>query len=131
MEATTIEQKITEHDEKFKEVDQELEKHREQIMQLQHAQEKFQIEVADFKKDLVGVQKGQAQLELTVMKDGKETRDLLKPFADHVLKQAEFDAQAEKDIKIKKMDTREKILTGIFGAGGLAGLVAAIITLFN
>lgn len=40
-----MEQKITEHDEKFKEVDQELEKHREQIMQLQHAQEKFQTEV--------------------------------------------------------------------------------------
>ncbi|WP_273128107.1 hypothetical protein [Bacillus weihaiensis] len=126
-----MEKKITEHDEKFKVVDEELEKHREQILQLQHAQEKFQSEVTDLKKDLVGVQKGQAQLELTVMKDGKETRDLLRPFADHVLKQAEFEAQTEKDIKIKKMDTREKILTGIFGAGGLAGIVAAIITLFN
>lgn len=116
-----------------------LDKHEKEIQEnilprleaVEQAQAAFQKEVANIKTDLMGVQKGQAQLELTVMKDGRETRELLKPFADHVLKQVEFEAQSEKDLKMKKMDTREKILTGIFGAGGLAGIVAAIVTLIQ
>ncbi|MGD6845216.1 hypothetical protein ACQCVH_22190 [Bacillus infantis] len=116
-----------------------LEKHDEVIntnvlprldaLELENAQ--FKQEMSALKADLIGVQKGQAQLELTVMKDGRETRELLKPFADHVLKQVEFDAQSEKDLKMKKMDTREKILTGVFGAGSLAGIIAAIVTLIQ
>lgn len=91
----------------------------------------FKHEMASLKTDLINVQKGQKELELTVMKDGKETRDLLKPFADHVLKQAEFEAQSEKDIAIKRMDTREKIFLAIFGTGGLAGIIAAVVTLLQ
>lgn len=116
-----------------------LEKHEKEIHDnilprleaVEKAQAEFQKEVANIKTDLMGVQKGQKELELTVMKDGKETRELLKPFADHVLRQVEFDAQSEKDLEMKKMDTREKILTGIFGAGGLAGIIAAVITLIQ
>jgi hypothetical protein len=116
-----------------------LEKHEKEIHDnilprleaVEKAQAEFQKEVATIKTDLMGVQKGQKELELTVMKDGKETRELLKPFADHVLKQVEFDAQSEKELKMKKMDTREKVLTGIFGAGGLAGIIAAIVTLIQ
>lgn len=88
----------------------------------------FKQEMTSLKSDLLSVQKGQTELELTVMKDGNQTRDLLKPFADHVLKQAEFEAQSEKDIAIKRMDTREKIFLGIFGTGGVAGIIAAIVT---
>lgn len=91
----------------------------------------FKQEMTSLKSDLLSVQKGQTELELTVMKDGNQTRDLLKPFADHVLKQAEFEAQSEKDIAIKRMDTREKIFLGIFGTGGLAGIMAAIFTFFD
>lgn len=86
----------------------------------------FKQEVTSLKADITKVQSGQKDLELTVMKDGKETRDLLKPFADHVLMQAQFEAQTEKDIAIKRMDTREKIFLAIFGTGGLAGIIAAI-----
>ncbi len=91
----------------------------------------FKQEMTLLKTDLINVQKGQKELEVTVMKDGKETRDLLKPFADHVLKKAEFDAQSEKDIAIKRMDTREKIFLAIFGTGGLAGIVAAVVTVLQ
>lgn len=91
----------------------------------------FKQEMTSLKSDLLSVQKGQTELELTVMKDGNQTRDLLKPFADHVLKLAEFEAQSEKDIAIKKMDTREKIFMGIFGTGGVAGIIAAIVTLLQ
>ncbi|MDN4495600.1 hypothetical protein [Ureibacillus aquaedulcis] len=67
----------------------------------------------------------------TVMKDGKETRDLLKFFADHVLRQVEFGAQSQKDIvAIKRMDTREKILTALF-VGGIAGIITALVAFFN
>lgn len=90
----------------------------------------FKQEMTSFKTELMSVQKGQKDLELTVMKDGKETRDLLKPFADHVLRQVEFGAQSEKDIAIKKMDTREKILTALFG-GGIAGIITAVVAFFN
>ncbi|HCG4535573.1 TPA: hypothetical protein NJY08_004418 [Salmonella enterica subsp. enterica serovar Typhi str. AG3] len=91
----------------------------------------FKQEISLLRTDLVSVQKGQKDLELTVMKDGKETRDLLKPFADHVLQQAQFGAQSEKEIAIKKMDTREKIFMTIFGTGGLAGIIAAMVTLLQ
>lgn len=98
------------------------------LKNVEDAQLTYEQRMAQMTNDLLSVQKGQKELELTVMRDGKETRDLLKPFADHVLKQVEFEAQTEKDIAIKKMDAREKILTGIFGAGGLAGIIAAIVT---
>ena len=44
------------------------------------------------------------RMEVTVMKDGKETRELLKSFTDHALKQMEYDAQTEREIAIKKLD---------------------------
>ena len=96
-----------------------------EILEKEH--QEFKMEVKSLKTDMLNVQKGQTELELTVMKDGNQTRDLLKPFAEHVLKQVEFEAQSEKDIAIKKMDTREKILIGFFGAGGIA-IISAVIS---
>lgn len=99
--------------------------HRLEILEKEH--QEFKMEVKSLKTDMLNVQKGQTELELMVMKDGNQTRDLLKPFAEHVLKQVEFEAQSEKDIAIKKMDTREKILIGFFGAGGIA-IISAVIS---
>ena len=94
----------------------------------------FKQEMSDLKSDILGMQKGQKELEVTVMKDGKETRDLLKPFADHVLRQVEFEAQTEKEIVIKKMDTKEKVTIAFYGAlgtGGIATIIVAIIALLQ
>ncbi|WP_409295193.1 hypothetical protein V1498_18190 [Peribacillus sp. SCS-26] len=46
-------------------------------------------EISSLQKELMGVQKGQKELELTVMKDRKETTEQLRPFVDHVLRQVE------------------------------------------
>lgn len=103
-----------------------------EVLEKEHLE--FKQEMTSFKSDLIGVQKGQKELELTVMKDGKETRDLLKPFADHVLRQVEFEAQTEKEVVIKKLDRKEKAVMAFWGAvgtGGLATIVAAIIALLQ
>lgn len=94
----------------------------------------FKQELTALKADIVGMQKGQKELEVTVMKDGKETRELLKPFADHVLKQVEFGAQTEREIKIKKLDAKDKAAVAFYGAlgtGGLGTIIVGIIALFN
>ncbi|WLR53543.1 hypothetical protein LC048_13525 [Mesobacillus subterraneus] len=74
---------------------------------VEKAQAAFQQEVATIKSDLMGVQRGQAQLELTVMKDGKETRDMLKQFVNHVLDQDKQESQAK--LEDKKAETQSKI----------------------
>lgn len=103
-----------------------------EILEKEH--QVFKQEMTSLKSDLINVQKGQKELEVTVMKDGKETRDLLKPFADHVLRQVEFEAQTEKEVVIKKLDRKEKAVMAFWGAvgtGGLATIVAAIIALLQ
>lgn len=71
-----------------------------EILEKEH--QVFKQEMTSLKSDLINVQKGQKELKVTIMKDDKETRDLLKPFADHVLRQVEFEAQIEKEVVIKK-----------------------------
>ncbi|WP_150284174.1 hypothetical protein [Rummeliibacillus sp. TYF-LIM-RU47] len=93
----------------------------------------FKQEMTSIKSDLIGVQKGQKEVEVTVMKDGKETRELLKPFADHVLKQVEYEAETEREIQIKKLDGKDKVivaLCGALGTGGLATIILGILALF-
>ncbi|AMW99196.1 hypothetical protein [Rummeliibacillus stabekisii] len=94
----------------------------------------FKQEMTSIKSDLMGVQKGQKDLEVTVMKDGKETRELLKPFADHVLKQVEYEAETEREIQIKKLDLKGKVTVAIYGAigsGGIATIILGILALFK
>ncbi|AMW98462.1 hypothetical protein [Rummeliibacillus stabekisii] len=94
----------------------------------------FKQEMTSIKSDLIGVQKGQKDLEVTVMKDGKETRDLLKPFADHVLKQVEYEAETEREIQIKKLDLKGKVTVAFYGAigsGGIATIILGILALFK
>lgn len=87
-------------------------------------------EQLQFKQEMLNVQKGQKDLEVTVMKDGKETRELLKPFADHALKQMEFDAQTKKEIAIKKLDNKDKATVALYGAIGSGGVVTIIAGFF-
>lgn len=87
----------------------------------------FKQEMTSIKTDLIGVQKGQKDLEVTVMKDGKETRELLKPFADHVLKQVEYEAETEREIQIKKLDLKGKVTVALYGAVGSGGIVTIIL----
>lgn len=87
----------------------------------------FKQEMTSIKSDMIGVQKGQKELEVTVMKDGKETRELLKPFANHVLKQVEYEAETKREIQIKKLDGKDKATVALYGALGTGGLVTIIL----
>lgn len=105
---------------------------RVEVLEKEHSV--FKQEMTALKSEIIGMQKGQKELEVTVMKDGKETRELLKPFADHVLSQAQYGAQTEREIAIKKLDTKDKIAVALYGAvgsGGLVTIVAGIIALFK
>ncbi|WP_342575522.1 hypothetical protein MHH37_06700 [Solibacillus sp. FSL K6-1781] len=94
----------------------------------------FKQEMTSFKAEMTNLQKGQKDVEVTVMKDGKETRDLLKPFAEHALKQMEFDAKAKQEIAIKKLDNKDKATVALYGAlgsGGLVTVIAGFLALFK
>ncbi|WP_141719897.1 hypothetical protein [Domibacillus iocasae] len=89
----------------------------------------------EFTKQVESIKSSQTSLELTVMKDGKETRELLRPFADHYLNKVTAEGQAAKDIKLKRLDTREKvviaIVSTIFGTGGLTGIIVGVMAFMN
>ena len=105
------------------------------IEAVEKIQQQLITEVPQIKTDLAKVQTGQAELQLAVLKDGKETRKLLEPFAAHYLSDLDQQRQNEKDIKIKKMETREKIIVavagGLFGTGGLAAIILAVLGFMN
>lgn len=86
---------------------------------VEKAQAAFQQEVATIKSDLMGVQRGQAQLEVTVMKDGKETRDMLKQFVTHVLTQDQKETDAEIENRKTKWEIVGKVAVALVGSGGL------------
>lgn len=90
---------------------------------LEEAQNAFRQEVATMKSDLMGVQRGQAQLEVTVMKDGKETRDMLKQFVTHVLTQDEKETAAEIENRKAKWEIVGKVAVALVGSGGLLFLI--------
>lgn len=94
---------------------------------VEKAQAAFQQEVTNMKADLMGVQRGQAQLEVTVMKDGKETRALLKKFVDHVLDQDTVETQAEIENTKKKWEIIGKVVVTALGSGGFIYALVEII----
>lgn len=95
---------------------------------LEEAQNAFRQEVTLLKSDLMGVQRGQAQLEVTVMKDGKETRSMLKQFVNHVLEQDTMETQAEIDRSKHMWEILGKIAVTLFGGGGIVYLIVETIT---
>ncbi|WP_419882806.1 hypothetical protein ACN6MY_03795 [Peribacillus sp. B-H-3] len=100
-------------------------------LEMEHAH--FKQEMASLKTDLMGVQKGQVQLEkgqkdleLTVVKEGQASRDIMnenkaftKKLLDHVLRKDEKETQAVIDRTKQKWELFGKISLAIFGAGGL------------
>lgn len=80
------------------------------------------------------IKASQTSLELTVMKDGQETRGILNKFVDHYfatdnqrLAQQRDVIHADERITLKRFSTREKIVLGIVGAfAGSGGILAGI-----
>ncbi|WP_143560357.1 hypothetical protein [Sporosarcina sp. P17b] len=88
------------------------------------------------------IKSSQTNLELTVMKDGQETRSILNKFVDHYFATDKERLQTERDvihvderITLKRFSTREKIVLGVVGAfagsGGILAGIAALIQFFK
>ena len=85
-----------------------------------------------FKQEMTSFQKGQKELELTVMKDGQQTRDLLGKFVDHYFGTDDKKLMINEKVTMKRLSRSEKIILGFFAIlGGSGGVIAGLITLMD
>lgn len=86
--------------------------------------DKIQME---FKQELATIRASQTSLELTVMKDGQQTRDLLGRFVDHYFGTDDKKLVMREKVTLKRLSTTEKVILGIVTAlGGTGGILAGI-----
>ena len=131
MEAKDMEKKVFEHDEVIRgNILPRLDK-------VESVQAQFQQEVAAIKNDLMNVQngqvsleKGQKELELTMIKEGQlnreimnENKDLSSKLLNHVLGKDKRESQAEIDSKKQKWELIGKISVALLGTGGLITII--------
>lgn len=89
-------------------------------------------EQLQFKQEMLNVQKGQKELELTVMKDGQQTRELLGKFVDHYFGTDDKKLMIKEKVTMKRLSRSEKIILGFFAIlGGSGGVIAGLITLID
>ncbi|QNG60399.1 hypothetical protein H4O14_02410 [Bacillus sp. PAMC26568] len=126
------------------------------LQKVEEVQETIRAEVSELKNNLTLLQKGQSDLQITVMKDGQATRDLQYQMKDiqqeqkelqqssnsmintllgHVLKQDSAKQKTNEKVTLKQLSMKEKIILGVtgtlFGTGGLAGIIAAFQVFFQ
>ncbi|ARK26021.1 hypothetical protein SporoP37_15960 [Sporosarcina sp. P37] len=96
----------------------------------------------DYNRQVTEIKSSQTNMELTVMKDGQETRNILNKFVDHYFETDRAKLKTERDvikvdekITLKRLSTREKIVIGIVGglagSGGLVGGITAVIQMIK
>lgn len=106
--------------------------HEQRIIALEEFQIQTNKNIEELKKSQEQTQNSMLRLENVMLRATQETKEVLQPFADHVLSQAKFRAESESQLKIKKLDTRQKIIIGVvtavFGTGGIAGIINLFIT---
>lgn len=109
--------------------------HEQRILALEEFQIITNENIEKLQKSQEETRNSMLRMENTVLTSTKETRDILQPFANHYLNQVTAEDQAVKEIKIKRMDTREKVflavISTIFGTGGLAGIVVGVLSFMN
>lgn len=119
---------------------EKIERHGESIDKLDQAVnneifprlESLEREQLQFKQEMLNVQKGQKELELTVMKDGQQTRELLGRFVDHYFGTDDKKLMMNEKVTMKRLSRTEKIVLGFFAIlGGSGGVIAGLITLFD
>lgn len=104
------------------------------LEKVEKAQLDFSTQVQNIAEQVQGIKSSQTNLELTVMKDGQETRGILNKFVDHYFETDNQRMQTQNDIihkderiTLKRFSTREKIVLGIVGAfAGSGGVLAGI-----
>lgn len=109
--------------------------HEKRIIALEEFQIQTNENIEKLQKSQEQTQNGMLRLENVVLTSTKETRDILQPFADHYLNQIAAESAAGKDVRLKRLDMREKIIigviTGVCGTGGAAGLIVGIVSLYK
>lgn len=91
-------------------------------------------ELQSIKAEVTAVRSAQSSLELTVLKDGAQTRDLLNRFVDHYFTSDEKAFVSKDAITKQKWGTKEKVwlgVIGIFAGGGLVTLGNVAIAWIN
>lgn len=85
-----------------------------------------QQEMANLKTDLMGVQKGQKELEVTLLKEGQlnreimnENKELTNKLLSHVLGKDEKETQAEIDDRKAKWEILGKTFALLAGSGSI------------
>lgn len=104
------------------------------LEKVEKAQMDFNTQVQTITSQVSEIKSSQTNLELTVMKDGQETRGILNKFVDHYFDADKQRMQAQSDvihrderITLKRFSTREKIVLGIVGAfAGSGGILAGV-----
>lgn len=98
------------------------------LKKLEEVQEEFRVEISK-------ITASQTSLELTVMKDGQQTRDLLGRFVDHYFGTDDKKLQTKEKVTLKQLSLRAKIMLAFIGvlggSGGILAGVAALIELFK
>ena len=102
------------------------------LKKVESVQEEFKLEIAEFKLEIAKITASQNSLELTVMKDGQQTRDLLGRFVDHYFGTDDKKLVMNEKVTMKKLSRTEKLLLGFFAVlGGSGGVIAGVITILD
>lgn len=91
-------------------------------------------ELQGIKAEVTAVRSAQSSLELTVLKDGAQTRDLLNRFVDHYFTSDDKAFVSRDSITKQKWGTKEKVwlgFIGVFAGGGLVTLGNVAIAWIN
>jgi hypothetical protein len=156
VEGMTLEQKVNSHDIAINEeilprlanVERDNQDSIKRMNVLEENMKSQKEQMTTIEKSLVSMQLGQKDLETTVLKNGQSNTELQmqsqnmiqsllqivgsknESEAQVALKKSEVDAQ----VTVKKLDTKQQIIialiSGLCGAGGLAGIFVAIQTWF-
>lgn len=107
-----------------------------QLKEIKQEQNEMKQQQEMLAKEITKMALSQNSLELTVMKDGQQTRELLGRFVDHYFGTDDKKLITKEKVTLKRLSTREKIALGFFavlgGSGGIfAGVVAIIQVLKN
>ncbi|MFZ0579229.1 MAG: hypothetical protein WAM41_17145 [Psychrobacillus psychrotolerans] len=86
-------------------------------------------------KEMGKIALSQSSLELTVMKDGQQTRELLGRFVDHYFGTDDKKLVMKEKVTLKQLSLRTKIILGLIavlgGSGGILAGVAAVIEIIK
>ncbi|MFP3721347.1 hypothetical protein SFC57_02615 [Niallia circulans] len=102
-----------------KDMEKIVQDHEKRIIILEQSYSELKSELSSFKGQLSSVELGQVRIEKTLMEEGREQRKAITEFQKEQSKTLNKFIDQTLNIKKKNNENMWKILTGIFGVGGL------------